>query len=449
MHPSGNPDQIRIDIDAASQLHGGGLTYLASILDAWVRLGAPQRHSIRVFLRPEGHDLLREVLTDDFEVHEVFRRRSGPLRKVFWEHIRLPIELRAARPDVLWCPLGTAPLSSPTPVVMVMHNAGPFCQTVRPDTVGIHDWLWYKAFGLQMRAGVRTAARVIFLSHYLKDIFVRTHGFPPERAEVIYNGIETSPVAAMGELPATLQGVTPYVLCVSHLYPHKNLPTLIEGFALAAGRRPESGLRLAIAGKAISERYGRWLERRVCDLGMSNRILFLGLLSRNELKIALRRCAFFVFQSMCENCPISLLEALAAGTPILCSEASVMPEICKDAALYFDPQNPQDICQRLLEMLDNPETRSDLGSKSRARALCFPSWDEVAIQTLRILEGVAMNGQAGKLRRMEASRRRLDPRLARTNTSRSRASSLSIGGGRKRQSMGSPGTHGPTVRNSN
>jgi glycosyltransferase involved in cell wall biosynthesis len=381
--------EFRITINAASHLHGGGLTYLKNILDAWRRTSVHQKHHVQIFLRPEGHVLLRDVLRGEFDVREVLRQGGGIVRKTLWENTKLPFELFRTKADVLWCPLGTAPMWSPAPFVMVMHNAGPFCDAVRLKSVGMRDWLWYRAFGVQMRAGARTAARVIFLSHYLRDIFVKTYGFSEERGDVIYNGPERHGPETITVLPAALQDISSYALCVGHLYPHKNLPALLEGFGLALRKRPDSELHLVIAGKAVSERYGELLKHRVRELGLSDRIVFVGMLSKSELLATQRRCEFFVFQSMCENCPISLLEALAEGLPILCSKGSVMPEICGDAAVYYDPNRPEDVCRGFLQILDHAETLPQLALRSRARAKHFPSWDEVAKQTLRVLEDIA------------------------------------------------------------
>ncbi|HHT9109346.1 MAG TPA: glycosyltransferase, partial [Candidatus Wunengus sp. YC64] len=89
----------------------------------------------------------------------------------------------------------------------------------------------------------------------------------------------------------------------------------------------------------------------------------------------------------CENCPNILIEAMACGAPILSSNVEPMPEICQDAAVYFDPFNPQDIAEKIQTVLSNNILLQELKLRSLERVSHF-SWEETARKTLRVLEGV-------------------------------------------------------------
>jgi len=96
-------------------------------------------------------------------------------------------------------------------------------------------------------------------------------------------------------------------------------------------------------------------------------------------------CHLFVYPSTCENCPNILIEAMACGAPILSSNIEPMPEICQDAAVYFDPFKPQDISEKIKKVLFDNNLIQNLKQLSLKRANCF-SWDETAKKTLCILE---------------------------------------------------------------
>jgi glycosyltransferase involved in cell wall biosynthesis len=103
-------------------------------------------------------------------------------------------------------------------------------------------------------------------------------------------------------------------------------------------------------------------------------------------------CDFFVFQSTCENCPITLIEALGAGIPICCSSAGVMPEIAGKAVLYFDPRSPTSIAEALVHMARDADLRQRMGGMARVQARRFPTWQEMGALTLATLERVARDG---------------------------------------------------------
>ena len=108
----------------------------------------------------------------------------------------------------------------------------------------------------------------------------------------------------------------------------------------------------------------------------------------------MRRCELFVFQSTCENCPNTLIEALAAGLPIACSSSGVMPEIAGQAAVYYDPFAPRDIARALREVVSRPQLAAELRERARAQSLKFPTWQEVGRRTFDTLRRAAGSGAA-------------------------------------------------------
>lgn len=378
---------MRIGISAAYRMHGGGLVHLRNLLKAWTRMGITRKHSIILFTRPENLPALQLVPGGGLEIRPTGSRFFNVLGKLVWEQVMFPRLLAQIRPDVVFCPGNIVPLRSPVPTVVAYRNAAPFCSSVTLRATGPSEWLAYKAQGALMRLSADAARRAIFISHYFKDLFVERFGFPPERCDVIYHGRDgLSEEQPDRSLLDRLGVVSPYILCVSHLQSYKNIPALIEGYAVAQQTLQRCGLRLALAGKPVSESYARRLNALIHKQGLDRWIILTGNLPHPAVATLLAHCHFLVFQSTCENCPTALIEAMAAGVPIACSNASVMPEIAGDSVLYFDPFDPADIARALTRMADEVSLRRDLGQKAKQRALKFPTWDEVGQMTLSSLE---------------------------------------------------------------
>jgi glycosyltransferase involved in cell wall biosynthesis len=384
---------MHIAINAAYRLHGGGFTHLRHLLDAWSRLRIDREHTISLFTRAENVSLLQGSLGQNIRVHTVGQPSMTLAAKLAWEQLVLPRVLAASDADVLLCTGGIVPVRSPLPTVVVLHNAGPFCRSVTVKSTGPHDWFWLKALGVLMRCSARVATRVIFISQYFKDLFVRRFRFPAERGDVIYHGRDTLPMHPSPPQSLPQLGIrSPYILSVSHLYPYKNLPALIEGYALAQDTLRARGLQLALVGKARHDSYQQQLKGLIHRRALDDWVVLTGGVEHETIGPLLAGCQSFVFQSTCENCPATLIEALAAGVPIACSNAGVMPEIAGSAALYFDPDNPAEIAVALSRLAIDGSIRAELQQKAHQRAQKFPTWDEVGQMTLSSLQRAVTGG---------------------------------------------------------
>ena len=352
-----------------------------------------REHRISLFTRAESIPILADSLGEQIEVHAVGARSFTLAGKLAWEQYPLLKNLRKIRPDVLFCPGNIVPFRSPVPAVTVFHNIGPFCSNITPRSVGAYDWVWLKALGLLMRLSARSATRVIFPSRYFRDLFVQRFGLSPDRSDVIYHGRDELRTEPPEGLSLQQMGIRkPYLLSVSHLYPYKNFPALIEGYALARETLGSRNMQLVLVGNARNGSYFRELQRLVHKYGMDDSVLMTGAVPHNAVGALLAGCHAFVFQSTCENCPTALIEALAADVPIACSNVGVMPEIAGDAAAYFDPYDPSDIADTLARVIDDAPLRDTLRINALEQVQRFPTWDEVGEMTLRSLERAAVEG---------------------------------------------------------
>lgn len=384
---------MHIAVSAPFRMLGGSLVHLDQLLRAWRRTGIDRTHAITLVTRPENLALLGGLVSPEIQVVPISSPSLRLPARAFWEQVGLPQLMRTVHPDVLLCPGNIAPWRSPVPTVVVLRNAAPFCPGVTWRSAGAATWGRFMLLGAAMRMSARTATRTIFVSRHFRDEFVRRFRFPQARGDVIYHGRDGLP--AVKSDPAVLSDLgirSPYLLSVGHLYPYKNFPALVEGYALARAVLQRHGLRLAMVGACPDESYRRYLHRLVRERDLEEWIVFTGGVPHRTIALLLAGCEWLVFQSTCENCPNTLVEALAAGVPIACSSAGVMPEIAGDGAAYFDPFQHADIARVLTALAEDPALRRDLCTRARAQAARFPTWDEVGRQTLASLE-LAVQGR--------------------------------------------------------
>jgi len=379
---------VRIGINALFQARGGSYTNLAQLLGEWRRPSVLARHDFVLFASRGTLARLGKDLISAFRVIPMEGADRGLVARVCVEQALLWKAVARQRIDVLYCPANTTPLVSPVPCVVTLQNAAPFCDSVSIDTAGFSTWLRLWILGRLLRWSARRAVHVIFISKYFRDLFVSRYGMDPDRTSIVYRSRTATDgaVGARAEALARYGIHGPYVLTVSHFYPYKNLTQLIEGYARAI-TRTDSPPQLVIAGGEVLKGYGKRIQSLLGRLGLDDgRVVLTGELHASEVAALLLSCELFAFSSTCENCPTALIEALAAGVPVACSNVGVMPEIAGDAAVYFDPFNVESVASALLRLMENANLREELRANARAQSARFPTVDEAAARVLEILE---------------------------------------------------------------
>ncbi len=173
-----------------------------------------------------------------------------------------------------------------------------------------------------------------------------------------------------------------YVLYLGSNKPHKNLVGLVDAWSEL---QPRSEV-LVIAG-AWDERYPE-PRRRVVKLGLEDRVRLLGPVPEEDLPALYSGAEVFAFPSMYEGFGLPVLEAMACGTPVVCSDRSSLPEVAGDAAVYCDPTQTGSIADALQRVLRNADLRQDLHKRGLARASQF-SWERTARETLEVYREIA------------------------------------------------------------
>jgi glycosyltransferase involved in cell wall biosynthesis len=244
----------------------------------------------------------------------------------------------------------------------------------------LRNWLLERV----MLKGMLDADRVIFLSDYGRSLIEKHAGRPIAGGVTIPHGVSDA-FRSAGPRPAWLPD-TPYVLYVSTFEPYKAQAEVVQAFARVVKEWKEP-LSLVLLGYQHTA-YGERVQSEVAALGLRDRVVIPGNRPYAELPAANHHALVTVFASEAENCPNVLLEAMASGKPILCSNRPPMPEFGGDAVWYFDPANVEQLAAQLIRLLREPDARAALGARAAERSWRY-DWNETARKTwAALLEGI-------------------------------------------------------------
>jgi glycosyltransferase involved in cell wall biosynthesis len=299
---------------------------------------------------------------------------------VLGEQTLLPAAAMRARVDLVHSLASTAPLWGRFRRVVTVHD---LIYARFPEA---HAGLRDKGMRLLVPAAVRRSQRVIADSQSTREDLVSLLGVSPERVDVVPLGVAPAPgqPAALGrpvaperDVRARLQlGERDVVLSLSAKRPHKNLLALIGALArIEPERRPV----LVLPGYPTA--YELELRSRADALGIAADVRFPAWVSSAELEGLWSIARAFVFPSLYEGFGLPVLEAMARGVPVACSNASSLPEVAGDAALLFDPHDESAIAGALVRLLSDAALVEQLRARGRERVRQF-TWERTARLTL-------------------------------------------------------------------
>jgi glycosyltransferase involved in cell wall biosynthesis len=345
---------------------GGSEIYARRLIPALLEGGSAD---LVLFASREGAPALRaEPWADGAQIVELPVTGASRGRRVLAEQTLLPRASRRARVDLLHNLFTTAPALPGVPQVTTIHD------------------LIYKRFpeahsgvrSLGMRALVPLSAkrstRIIAISESTKSDVVSFLGVDPGRVDVTYEAagftgaIDPQPETALRERYSL--GEAPIVLSVSAHRPHKNLERLID--AIAVIERP---FVLVIPG--YETRWEDELAAHVRRRGVQERVRLIGWLSDAELECLYEAATCMAFPSLAEGFGLPVLEAMARGLPVACSNATSLPEVAGEAALYFDPLDVPAMTGAVERLLGDAELRERLAAAGREQAARF-TWERTA-----------------------------------------------------------------------
>jgi len=377
---------MRIAINALSAVAGGGVTYLNQLFKHLSEID--KKNEYLIIITKKGEKIL-QASYNNFQILSFQVPSLSTTLRLIWEQLFLWYVLKKYRVDVLYSPANIGLIFQTFPTVVMIQTVAPFdFEMIKKQN--IYYRLKFNLLRILTSLSIRKARNVIFISDKAKKELSHYYKLHDSKTFLIYHGKSElfKPDLDSGRLMEIKQkyGLDEFILYVSNIYKYKNFFELILAFSLIKDKI-NPNLKLVLVGKNFDDQYTELLKTFVINEGMEDRIIFYGHIPYEELPYFYATCRLFLYPSTCENCPNILIEAMACGSPILASNIEPMPEICQDAAIYFNPFSPHDIAEKIQTVLSNNILLQELKQRSLERVNHF-SWEETARKTLRVLEGV-------------------------------------------------------------
>lgn len=326
---------------------------------------------LRGHVRPDEdwQVLTREPLdtaVDLAPLHEVRLAGLSQLNRTLFEPVAA-VRLRGV--DASYNPNYYSPPGQRGRVVTTIHDAQ-YAHFPENFSAVKRRWL-----ALAHATTFRLADVVVAISRSVADDLLRLHGARyAGKLEVVSNPVSFSRFVG-GELPAEVDPQRPAVLCAAAAYKHKNLQTLLQAFSTVAQK---SDAVLLLTGASRDQLVGTSsatdLSGMVDELGLGDRVRFLGYVSEQTLGALYRHASVFCLPSLFEGFGMPVVEALGVGTPTVTTRSCSLPEVSLGLARYVtDPRDPAELADVLLEVLDDPdEHRPSLQEQSTVRETYAP-----------------------------------------------------------------------------
>ena len=379
--------RLRVFVDLAPLSpdggNGGARVFVLRLLEAL--LERPSLHEIHLLVKPEAEAAVAPLVSRgavlkrlgkglDVEEPRRLLRTRRRLHGFFQPLLELAApdrtSLKRLGADILLSPLGTAAFHEPElPHVVVAYD---FQDLVYPQFFDDDE----RRRRIGFRADLRRADRVVAISEATKAMAVERVHVKRERITVLpptAGGLRAAlhPREALNRLDGLDLHRAEFAVYPANFWPHKNHERLLLATARIVREEPE--FLLVLCG-ALDERREK-LRGRIESLGLEQNVRLLPYLEDADATALLEGAEFLVFPSLFEGFGLPVLEAMALGTPVACSDLPALLEVARDAALFFDADDETGMAATMLRLWREDETRERLIAKGAARAAAYAAID--------------------------------------------------------------------------
>ena len=367
-----------VGIDASRNRSGGAIAHIVGILSSF----QPERYGIQQVHLWSYQSLLDQVPDHQWLVKHSTTHLEGSLfSQLWWQALILKNELKMFQCDILFA-TDTSTLCRFSPMVVLS-------QDMLSYETGVMRYFGLSLIRLRLLAilfiqnfAFRRAAGVMFLTRYAGEVIQRSCGilenvaYVPHGVDEAFNSVQHIR-AKSGDKDKSLR-----CLYVSPVWEFKHQWVVVRAIAALRERGYELSLDLVGGGR---ERAMKMLQQQIAESDPKQQFVrYHNSVSQHRLPEMIIDTDLFIFASSCENLPITLLEAMAVGVPIACSNRGPMPEVLQDGGVYFDPEQDQDIAVAIEQLIKNLSLRQSVAKRAKALSEQY-SWEQCADQTWAFL----------------------------------------------------------------
>lgn len=381
---------MELAIDFTYKPTAGGYIQFEKILEFL----PPHYKRIDIYFRAQESEIIEKLVNDKANVTlNKLDLPKNALIRFIWHQIFFPFILSKKKVDVLFCPGNIIP-------VFYMGR-----KVVWVGTIGQFFFKFFKDFPLRRKIEMFVSRYIMALSgkfsilsfhesEFSRSIYLDRYRISKLETAVINIGKDEYFFQVKGNdlkdyLKKKFQISGDFVFYASHVHPYKNFDRLLEVYGNICINN-HSTPPLLIAGRTTlhygGQLYYEQLMRMIDKLNISNKIIFLGNVTREDLKFLYSGCKLFLFPSLFESISYTLMEAMACGAPIVASNVTAIPEACGYAASYFDPYDITDMEDKIENLLFNEDLLKKYSQFSLKRIKELPDFREVNRITYKLIE---------------------------------------------------------------
>lgn len=301
--------------------------------------------------------------------------------------------LRQIGANLLFCPF-TAPTffdrSVPTVCTIYDLQFATYPQFFEPEDIAYRKCTFLDA--------CRKATMLVAISDYSRETAIAYGKLSPNRIKTIAlrmaKRMPPSDSTAGDILDRLCVSPQRYLLYPANLWRHKNHEMLLAAFGMACARGLPQDIKLVCTGAICVRR--DFILSAAAAFGLAHRVVFPGYLSNVELSVLLNSAGGLVFPSLYEGFGLPVLEAMAAGVPVACSNVTSLPEVAGNAAVFFDPKKPIDIAQALIDVVLDKSLRRQLVEDGYRQADLFSDTVRMVSEYWCVFESVLSGHQEAR-----------------------------------------------------
>lgn len=367
---------MNIIIDGSNITVGGGLVHLQNL----VLHSSPVTHKFDKIILYSSASVLEQIPNKSWcELREEKSFDKGIKYRLLWQLFKLGSIVN--RENCILFTIGGLYIGEKCKYVAMLQNMQIFESKELEREGYSKEWLRLKILQKAQKKTFRNSSGIIFLSEYSFHYILKYYPdiLYKKQTRIIPHGINT----IYNKYKRNLKEIS--LLYVSTVKQYKHQWHLIEASSILVEQGYQ--IKLHLVGGGDVNALVRMNEAVSTFSKKGGFVFYHGELKHRDTLEFYRNADIFVFNSSCEACGISLLEAMAAGLPIACSDRGPMPEFLKDGGIYFNPESPRSIAASIKVLIDNDAIRNRLSSRAFEYASEY-RWDKCSKQTFAFLESV-------------------------------------------------------------
>jgi len=359
----------------------GFLTYNTNILKGIIKEEDGNKYYI--FINKNIIDYFLIPKADNIRVILVSNLFLSMIPRYLWMQIILPFQIIFKKVDLFFSPMNIMPIVLAffkVKTTLVIHSNLPW---LYPGDVpgGKIKILLQKLF---TNLSIKVSEKIIVDSKTAKKELIEVFPNIADKTEMIYLGLNEKIFKIKKDLPINFDNrinikKENYFLTIASAVSYHCLKELIIGFNHFL-LQTKNDTKLLLISKNLNNIYFKEIEELITNLQYKDRVILLDDVDRELIPIIYSNAELYIFPSYCEVFGFTNLEAMLCGTPVLTSKLSAMPEICGQAAIYFDPRDPDDIKEKIISLYSNVKIKNELIEKGFKQAKKY-SWDKTCTLT--------------------------------------------------------------------